>query len=168
MQDDENTLDTQEVQQESETVEIEEAPTEEPAIEADPKVESVILSPAEYRHFKKWEKSQGQPQTPQPKASVQTQNPSPVNMQELILQDKGVPDELIDELKLRAPKYGGSLIKAQNDPNFIAVKERYEKDKKSENASLPASRGSSAVRVQKTFTTPGLSRDEHKKMIETM
>ncbi len=73
-------------------------------------------------------------------------------------------EELIEELKLRAPKYGGSLIKAQKDSNFIAVKEKFEKDQKKADASLPASRGAGGVKPQKTVSSPGLTRDEHKEL----
>jgi hypothetical protein len=158
MQDDEITLDTQEEQQESEAVEIEETPTEEPAIEAEPKDEGVKLSPAEYRHFKKWEQAQ---KPPVQKVTAQPQPASHVNVEETVLRANGMPDELIEELKLRAPKYGGSLIKAQTDSNYVAVKEKFEREKKSNDASLGASRGSGSVKPKKTASTPGLSREEH-------
>ncbi len=89
----------------------------------------------------------------------------PANVEESVLRANGVDEELIEELKLRAPGHGGSLIKAQKDPKYIAVKEKFEKDQKSKEASLPGSRGAGSVKAQKTFNSPGLSRDEHRAMV---
>ncbi len=97
-------------------------------------------------------------------AEAKTVSPQP-SVEELILQDKGMSDELIAELKTVAQVRKISLIKAQNDPIFVAIKENFEKDQKQKDASLPASRGSGSVKAKKDFATPGLSRDEHRKMV---
>ena len=74
-------------------------------------------------------------------------------------------DELLGELKAVAQARGiKSLIKAQTDPIFVAVKEKFEKDQKAKDASLPASRGSGSAKVKKDFNTPGLTREEHKEL----
>lgn len=157
MEQNENTEEIVLEQENNQEVEIEETPTEEPSEE--PKDEGVKLSPAEYRHFKKWEAANKQPA---PKVVAQPQSASPSNnVEEAVLLAQGLDEDLISELKLRAPRYGGSLIKAQKDPNFIAVKERIERDAKSAKASMGASRGSGSVQVKKTALTPGLSREEH-------
>lgn len=93
-----------------------------------------------------------------------TQQASPLNVEEAVLLANGMPDDLMMELKAVAKVRGINLLKAQNDPIFIAVKEKFEKDKKQQDASLPASRGSGAQRVQKNPLTPGLTREEHMAM----
>lgn len=87
-----------------------------------------------------------------------------LDVEETVLLATGLPEELLGELKAIAQVRKTSLIKAQNDPIFIAVKEQFEKDKKKEDASLPAARGSGAVKPKKDTTTPGLSREEHMKL----
>lgn len=99
-------------------------------------------------------------------AKTTSSQDSSVNLEATVLLAQGVSEDLIEELKLRAPKYGGSLIKAQKDPNYVAVKERFERDQKQKEASMPASRGAGSVKAEKTFTTPGLSREEHAKMVK--
>ena len=160
MQNEENTeeivLETENNQEETvEQTESEQTSeeTQEDSVEA--KLAKAEAEANKYRRL--FEKSQ-KPKVVTPQA---TQPASPVAMQVLILQDKGMPDELMEELKLRAPKYEGNLLKAQSDLNFIAVKERFEKEQKSENASLPASRGSGNIKPKKTLTSPNLSREEH-------
>lgn len=87
-----------------------------------------------------------------------------VDVDERILKSQGMSDELLKELKAVAQVRGVSLIDAQKDPIFVAVKEKFEKDQKKEDASLPASRGSGGAKSKKDFTTPNLSRDEHKQL----
>jgi hypothetical protein len=157
MENDEVT-DVTQVEEKESTEEVEETQTEE--VEAPKAEEGVKLSPAEFRHYKKWKDSQGQPKPKQPQPAS-----SQLNVEEAVLMAQGVDEVLIEELKLRAPKYGGSLIKAQKDSNFIAVKEKFERDQKQKSASLPASKGSGGVKPQKSVSTPGLTREEHKKMV---
>lgn len=90
---------------------------------------------------------------------------SPLNVEETVLLANGMSEELLGELKAVAAVRKTSLIKAQSDPIFVAVKDNYEKVRKQESASLPASRGSGQVKARKTFNTPGLSREEHKALI---
>jgi len=91
---------------------------------------------------------------------------SPQNVEEVVLQAQGMTDELLTELKAVASVRGTSLIKAQADPLFVAIKEKLEKDKKHQEASLGSSRGSGSVKARKDFKTPGLTRDEHRKMFQ--
>lgn len=162
MQDDEITLDLEEEYQEEETLVAEEAIEEQ--AEA-PKEEGVKLSPAEYRHFKKWQSSQKEPA---PKAPTQPQSVSsqPNNVEEVVLLANGMQEELLRELKAVAQARGiSSLIKAQNDPIFVAVKEKFEKDQKQKESNLQPSRGSGNAKPKKDFDTPGLTREEHMKMV---
>lgn len=87
------------------------------------------------------------------------------NVEETVLLANGMSEELLDKLKVVAQINKVTLIKAQNDPIFVAVKEKFEKDQKQKDASLPASRGSGAVKPKKDFLTPGLTREEHKAMV---
>ena len=85
-------------------------------------------------------------------------------MEETVLLATGMNEELLESLKKVAQVTGTSLIKAQNDPIFVAVKEKFEREKKSSSASLGASRGSGSVKAQKSLSTPGLTREEHMKL----
>lgn len=130
-----------------------------------PKADDVVkLSPAEFRHYKKWKDSQAQPAAvpPQP-ASAQP------NVEETVLLANGMSEDLMKELKAVAQARGiSSLIKAQNDPIFVAVKEKFEKDQRQKEASLPASRGSGSIKPKKSIDTPGLSREEHMAMAKQL
>jgi hypothetical protein len=99
-----------------------------------------------------------------PAKTVETSVSPQLNVEEAVLQANGMSDELLTELKAVAKVRGLSLIKAQNDPIFVAVKEKFEQDKKQKDASLPASRGSGSAKPKKDLTTPGLSREEHRKL----
>lgn len=88
-----------------------------------------------------------------------------LNVEETVLLANGMPDELLSELKVIAQVRKVSLIKAQNDPIFVAVKEKFEADKKREISSTGAARGAGAVKAKKDFNTPGLSREEHRAMV---
>lgn len=91
-------------------------------------------------------------------------SPQP-NVEEVVLLANGMSEELMAELKVVAQVRKTTLLKAQNDPIFVAVKEKYEKDQKTKQASVGASRGSGGVKPKKDFMTPGLSRDEHRAMV---
>lgn len=99
-----------------------------------------------------------------PVAEKPTEQATPSNVEEIVLQANGMSDELLTQLKKVAAINGTSLIKAQNDPIFVAVKEKFERETKQESASLGASKGAGSVKAQKTFATPGLSAEEHKKL----
>ncbi len=96
---------------------------------------------------------------------VEAVSPQSSNVEETVLLANGMSEELLSELKAVAQVRKTSLIKAQNDPIFVAVKEKFEKDQKRKEASLPPSRGSGTVKAQKSINSPGLSRDEHRKMV---
>ncbi len=94
-----------------------------------------------------------------------TDSPQP-NVEETVLLANGMPEELVKELKVVAKARGiTSLLKAQKDPIFVAIKEKFEKDTKTREASVGGSNRAGAKKAQKNFTTPGLSRDEHRAMV---
>jgi hypothetical protein len=95
------------------------------------------------------------------KTPLQPQPASPTNVEETVLLANGMSEELLEELKAIAQVRKTSLIKAQADPIFVAIKEKIEKDKKQQEASLPASRGSGSAKPKKDFKTVGLTRDDH-------
>lgn len=90
--------------------------------------------------------------------------PKEPSVEETVLKANGMPSELLTQLKKIAKVNGTGLLDAQTDPIFIAVKDKFEKDKKRKEASLGAGRGAGGKKVDKSFKTPGLSRDEHKDM----
>lgn len=162
MENDDKTVETQDVITEGQPDVVEETTpeaSEAPSEPQEPRDDGIKLSPAEFRHYKKWKDSQKEPQKVQPQQVSQQPD-----VDERILVASGMPDELLGELKVVAKLRNVDLIKAQNDPIFVAVKEKFEKDKKQRDASLGASRGSGSVKAKKDFNTPGLSREEHRKM----
>lgn len=98
-----------------------------------------------------------------PKAPAQETSPQP-NVEEIVLQANGMSEELLGELKAIAAVRKVSLIKAQTDPLFVAVKESFEKDQKAKEASLGASRGSGVTKPKVDFNTPNLPRETHKEL----
>lgn len=101
-----------------------------------------------------------------PVAERPTPQATPSNVEEVVLLANGMDETLLEQLKKVAAVNGTSLIKAQNDPIFVAVKEKFEREKKSSAASLPATRGAGSAKVQKTANTPGLSREEHMRLAQ--
>lgn len=171
MENEENTNET-EVEKQDSPVEVEETPTEETdesedttdeseetlkaeLAKKDAEIEKLTNEANKFRRLSQKEKKA--PRAPQatPQFSVE----------ETVLLAQGLPEELLTDLKVVSGLRKVSLIKAQNDPIFVAVKEKFEKDQKQKDASLPASRGSGSVKPKKDFMTPNLSREEHMKMV---
>lgn len=100
-----------------------------------------------------------------PKAAPVTQ-PASSNVEETVLLANGMDEELLEQLKAVAQVRKVSLIKAQADPIFVAIKEKFEKDSKEKTATLPASRSSGALKPKKDFKSAGLTEAEHKEMFE--
>jgi hypothetical protein len=150
---------------EVETVETPAIETPEETIDT-PEVDVEKLQATNKKLYERAKKAEAELKAIKPKAPPAPSQVSPqLNVEETVLLANGMSEELLAELKAVAAVRQTSLIKAQNDPIFVAVKEKFERDLKHKNASLPASRGSGSVKPQKTFTTPGLTREEHKKMV---
>lgn len=159
MENEEQTLDIQEEQQENEIVLDEESTTE--VVETEESVEDKLAkAEAEANKYRRlFEKTQ-KPKVVTPQAP----QPASPNVEEVVLLANGMSEELLGELKAVAKVRGTSLIKAQNDPIFVALKENFEKEIKQKSASLGASRGAGAVKPKVTLSTPGLSREEHRRL----
>lgn len=100
-----------------------------------------------------------------PKAQSQApQTASSTSVEETVLLANGMPEELLEKLKKVAQVQEISLLKAKNDPIFLAVQESFEKAKRSEQASIGSSRSSGTVKPKKDFNTPGLSAQEHREL----
>ncbi len=163
MQNEENTLDTQEATQASETVE--ETVQTEPADENSDETGEVLAKLAEAQaEAAKYRRLFEKAQKPSIAVKVPQVTPQP-NVEETVLLANGMSEELLNELKVLAQVRKTTLIKAQNDPIFVAMKEKFEKDQKTKEASVGASRGAGGTKVQKNFNTPGLSRDDHRAMV---
>ncbi len=165
MQDDENViLDTP---NETETTEEQTVET----TEETPEVDTDQLQATNKKLFERAKKAEAelkalkQGNLPKPEAKPQANAPL-IDVDERILKANGMPDELLSELRVIAALRGVSVIDAQNDHLFVATKEKFDKDSKSKAASMGASRGSGQIKVQKTFTSPGLTREEHMAMIK--
>ena len=101
--------------------------------------------------------------TPETPATPQV-SPQEPGVEETVLLAGGMHEDLLIELKAIAKVRDVSLIKAQTDPIFVAMKEQFEKDQKQKEVSLGASRGSGTPAPKKDASTPNLSREEHKKI----
>jgi len=156
MQNDEETIVVQDEEQ-VDTVEVVEEDEASDSIETEEDaLAKAQAEAAKYRRlFEKTQKAK----------PVQTQTQAtPLNVEETVLLATGMEESLLETLKKVAAVNGTTLIKAQNDPIFVAVKEKFEREKKSSNASLGASRGSGQAKVRKDVSSPGLSREEHMKL----
>lgn len=155
---------------EEETVETPEVETDE---ETEVETEKPQYTESEKKLFARAKKAEADLKALKAKNQEATKVPSkqtssPVDVDERILLGNGMSPELVKELKKVAKVLGTGLIEAQTDTIFVAVKEKFEKEQKSKKSSVGASRGSGTVVPKKDFRTPGLSRDEHKKMIENL
>lgn len=153
MEQDEITNDVEVETQDDTVVEVEDETTE---TEEDALAKAQAEA-AKYRRL--FEKSQKKPVAEQTPTQA-----TPSNVEEVVLLANGMDETLMEQLKKVAAVNGTSLIKAQNDPIFVAVKEKFERDQKSSAASLGAARGAGTAKVVKTPNSPGLSREEHMKL----
>lgn len=156
--DEEVTVDVQDEEQ-VDTVEVEEVEESADAIETEE--DALAKAQAEAAKYRRlFEKSQKKP------AEQTKPQATPANVEEVVLLANGMDETLMEQLKKVAAINNSSLLKAQNDPIFVAVKEKFEREKKSSNASLGASRGSGSAKVKKDLSTPGLTREEHMKLAQ--
>jgi len=129
------------------------------------KLELARAKEAQAQILARAKKAEAELKTAKSTASPQISNtPTDEAIQTQILKAQGLSEELLSELKAVAAVRKVSLIDAQNDPIFTAIKERKEAEIKSAKASLGASKGSRPEKKEKTFETSGLSPEEHKAM----
>lgn len=98
---------------------------------------------------------------PKPTQNISAETSSE-DIQATVLRMNGMDEFLLKELKTIAQLRKVDLATAQNDPIFVAVKEKFEADQKAERARLGASRGSQQSKPKKTVSSQGLSDKEHK------
>ena len=101
-----------------------------------------------------------------PKKPLQTNQPSALSRDELILFAKGLSEDEVEEAKFIADRLGVSPIEATNHQRFKLFKESKEQEDKSKKAQVSVSKRGQVVQEQKTFNTPGLTREEHKRLFE--
>lgn len=80
--------------------------------------------------------------------------------EEGILIAKGMTEENLNQLKVIAKGKDISLLEAEKDPLFTTYFEKFQKEKKSEQAKLGASKGSSYKETKPEFKN-GMTREEH-------
>jgi hypothetical protein len=85
-------------------------------------------------------------------------------IEETILKAQGESQEMIDAMKKVAQVTGKTLIEARQDAYIVSLRKAKEDEVKSNQARLPASRGSGSVKKEKSFSTPGLSEAEFKEL----
>lgn len=81
-----------------------------------------------------------------------------------ILISQGVGEDHIEYLKKLAKVNGTSILAAQSDPIYLGFKREKEAEKKSQEASLGASRGSGQSKKGKSFQTPDLPSQDHREL----
>ncbi len=165
MQNEETTNESEVELQDGQAEVVEETTTEETTEESQSET-SEVTPEAELAHAKAeaakyrrlFEKSRKPTaQTTVPKAP---QTASSVSIEETVLLANGMSEDLLGELKAVAAVRKTSLIKAQTDPIFIAVKDKFEKEQRQRDASLPASRSSGTAKPKKTsYRRKPVSRD---------
>lgn len=79
-----------------------------------------------------------------------------------ILESQGMDEETIAYLKKLSKVNGTSILAAQSDDLFKSWKSNKEEQAKAEKARVGASRGSGSAKVEKAFTSAGLSDEDHK------
>lgn len=77
---------------------------------------------------------------------------------------KGYSDDLINELKAVAKARGTTILNADSDPIFLAIKSEHDTRTKAEKAKLGASKGSGSVKREKSFDSPDLTDEEHRQL----
>ena len=161
---DEELTDDLEVETEDEAVEGEQTPAENES-QTTSQTDELAKAKAEAAKYRRlFEKAQKGTVTPQA-----TQNPTvqpSADIDERILKSQGMNDELLTQLKKIAQIEGVSLIDAQSNELFVAVKDKYEREQKSKAAQMPTSRGSGVQKPKVTLTTPGLTREQHKALLK--
>lgn len=88
----------------------------------------------------------------------------PANVEEVVLRAQGMDDDVLAQLKKVAKANNTDLITAQSDELFTAWKTKFEGEQKKQKAALGASKGSGSAPAKKSFSTPGLSAEEHRAM----
>lgn len=81
-----------------------------------------------------------------------------------VLRLQGMSEGTLETLKKVATATGKSIIDAQQDEIFIAIKEKAEREQREANAKLGTSKGSGSVKKTKDFNSQGLSDTEHKEL----
>lgn len=155
MQNDEITpeveLDENQINEVEETTEEEVETTTQEADEVDWKAEALKWQAIAKR------KAKQHIAQPVPKQTLQENY---LTREEGILIAKGMDDENLSQLKVIAKGKGISLLEAEKDPLFVSYFEKSQKEKKSEQAKLGASKGSSYKETKPEFKS-GLTREEH-------
>lgn len=85
-------------------------------------------------------------------------------IQKQVLKANGMDESLIEVLEFISKEKGVDLLTAQSDGYFKHKQEAFEVEKREKEAQLGASKGSGAGKPKKTVSTPGLTKEEHKRM----
>lgn len=134
-----------------------------------PEQQAARFADLEERNRKLWarlqrEKNKGKPATPPAPAAPQQPKPAApdsLTRDEAIVIAKGYSEEELEQAKKVAALEGVKVTEAVNSDLFKDWKKRRDEAARQQNAQLPASRGSRATQ-KKSFSTPGLSDEEHK------
>lgn len=157
-----STNDTEETEQPEQS-------TEEETLETEDEVDIAQMQATNKRLFERAKKAEAELKALRgEKRPVQAKKPASQesSIEEVVLLANGMDEELLEQLKKISKVQGTSLLKTQADPIFVAVKEKFEKDRKEQQASLGASRGSGQIKPKLDFKSKGLTEEQHREMFE--
>jgi len=100
------------------------------------------------------------------KSELSNQGSDSLSREEAVLIAKGHTLEEIEKIKSLAALDGVSVLEASENELFTAWKEKQDKQREAAEAQMGASKGSGRRKPKKSFTTPGLTPEEHKKLFE--
>jgi hypothetical protein len=149
---------------EQETAEVEETTTEETTTQEETHEDTVVISKEKFKAMQKkaiaYDASKKAPQN-----ITQNNSLTREEAEEMLLKTSAkLSDEDMDMVKTIAKGKGISLIQATEHTLFKTYQEKVEQERKAEKAKLGVSKGSSISQGKASFTSPGLSEDEHKKL----
>lgn len=151
-------LDDNQINEVEETDEVEstnqETETESDSDDVDWKAEAL-----KYRAILNRKKKQTIQKVAQP-VQKQTLQENYLTREEGILIAKGMDEENLSQLKAIAKGKNISLLEAEKDPLFVTYFEKVQKEKKSEQAKLGVSKGSTYKESKPEFKS-GMTREEH-------
>lgn len=97
------------------------------------------------------------------KQDSKTDNASEVD-EKILRATKGYGDDAIEELKFIAERNNISLFAAETDKRFVRYMKIVEEEKRSQEASLGASKGASRKNTPPSFGDPNLTPEQHKEL----
>jgi len=151
-----------------ESTEVEQTETKEESESQDSQLTTLIgsLKRQNKQLQKQLDEKEKAPKVEEPKTELQTETPTGLSRDEAILFAQGLSEEEVQYADKISKIDGVSLTEAVKTSIFKSWKTENEKAAKAQEASLGSSKGSGVKKAEKSFTTPGLSDDDHKALFQ--